>query len=45
MLSYVPKEFVQFFKPFFDHTSMIEAFWKGIFLDIRSAMTTPDAEW
>lgn len=35
MLSYVPKEFVQFVKPFFDQTAMIEIFWKSIFLDIR----------
>ena len=36
MLSYVPKEFVQLVKPFFDHAAMIEVFWKSIFLDIRS---------
>jgi hypothetical protein len=42
--SYVPKEFVQFVKPFFDHTAMIEVLWKSIFLDIRSISIIIDQE-
>jgi hypothetical protein len=44
VLSYVPKEFVQLVKPFFDHTAMIEVFWKIIFLDIRSISSIIDQE-
>jgi hypothetical protein len=44
MLSYVPKEFVQFIKPFFDHTDMIEVLWKSISLDIRSISIINDQE-
>lgn len=34
--SYVPKEFVQAVKPFFDHAAMIEDFWKSVFLDTKA---------
>lgn len=34
--SYVPKEFVQAVKPFFDHEAMIEDFWKSVFLDTKT---------
>jgi hypothetical protein len=33
--SYVPKEFVQAVKPFFDDAATIEDFWKSVFLDTR----------
>lgn len=34
--SYVPKEFVQAVKPFFDQAAIIEDFWKSVFLDTKS---------
>lgn len=34
--SYVPKEFVQAVKPFFDQAAVIEDFWKSVFLDTKS---------
>ena len=34
--SYVPKEFVQAVKPFFDHAATIEDFWKSVFLDTKA---------
>ncbi|MCY9138379.1 hypothetical protein [Peribacillus frigoritolerans] len=34
--SYVPKEFVQAVKPFFDHAAIIEDFWKSVFLDTKA---------
>ncbi|MDM5292017.1 hypothetical protein QUF81_01850 [Peribacillus simplex] len=34
--SYVPKEFVQAVKPFFDHATVIEDFWKSVFLDTKA---------
>jgi hypothetical protein len=33
--SYIPKEFVQAIKPFFDDAATIEDFWKSVFLDTR----------
>ncbi|ECO1678021.1 hypothetical protein XO47_15470, partial [Listeria monocytogenes] len=34
--SYVPKEFIQAVKPFFDHAAVIEDFWKSVFLDTKA---------
>jgi hypothetical protein len=34
--SYVPKEFVQAVKPFFDYAAVIEDFWKSVFLDTKA---------
>jgi hypothetical protein len=42
--SYVPKEFVQTVKPFFDHAAMIEDFWKSVFLDTRAISNIVDQE-
>jgi hypothetical protein len=42
--SYVPKEFVQAVRPFFDHAAMIEDFWKSVFLDTRSISNIVDQE-
>ncbi|MDF9763731.1 hypothetical protein OKW24_005642 [Peribacillus simplex] len=42
--SYVPKEFVQAVKPFYDHAAVIEDFWKSVFLDTKaiSHIVEPD---
>jgi len=42
--SYVPKEFVQAVKPFFDHAAMIEDFWKSVFLDTKAISHIVDQE-
>lgn len=42
--SYVPKEFVQAVKPFYDHAATIEDFWKSVFLDTRKISDIVDAE-
>jgi hypothetical protein len=42
--SYVPKEFVQIVKPFFDHAAMIEDFWKSVSLDTRAISNIVDQE-
>ena len=34
--SYVPKEFVQAVRPFFDEAAVIEDFWKSVFLDTKA---------
>jgi hypothetical protein len=34
--SYVPKEFVQAVRPFFDNAAVIEDFWKSVFLDTKA---------
>lgn len=34
--SYVPKEFVQAVKPFFNHAATIEDLWKSVFLDTKA---------
>ncbi|MCY8938086.1 hypothetical protein [Peribacillus frigoritolerans] len=42
--SYVPKEFVQAVRPFFDHAHVIEDFWKSVYLDTKniSDIVEPD---
>lgn len=42
--SYVPKEFVQAVKPFFDDASTIEDFWKSVYLDTRMITHIVDPE-
>lgn len=42
--SYVPKEFVQAVKPFFDHAATIEDFWKSVFLDTKAISHIVDQE-
>lgn len=42
--SYVPKEFVQAVKPFFDDAATIEDFWKSVFLDTRNITNIVDPE-
>jgi hypothetical protein len=42
--SYIPKEFVQAVRPFFDQASTIEEFWKSVFLDTRKITHIVDQE-
>src|SRR4051812_48009138 len=42
--SYVPKEFVQAVRPFFDQASTIEEFWKSVFLDTKKITHLIDQE-
>ena len=42
--SYVPKEFVQAVKPFFDDAATIEDFWKSVYLDTRMITHIVDSE-
>jgi hypothetical protein len=42
--SYIPKEFVQAVRPFFDQASTIEELWKSVFLDTRKITHIVDQE-
>lgn len=42
--SYVPKEFVQAVKPFYDQATVIEDFWKSVFLDTKAISNIIDPE-
>lgn len=42
--SYVPKEFVQAVKPFFDQAATIEDLWKSVFLDTKAIKNIVDPE-
>ncbi|MGE7596509.1 hypothetical protein ACQKMY_25860 [Peribacillus frigoritolerans] len=42
--SYVPKEFVEAVKPFYDQATVIEDFWKSVFLDTKAISNIIDPE-